>query len=427
MNDIVIKIEKLSKTYKLGHQSQRQFNTMRDLIAEQAKQLARKIIHPLESSMYAGSAAVEEFLALKDVSLEISRGDSVGIIGRNGAGKSTLLKILSRITEPTQGRIEIEGRVASLLEVGTGFHSELTGRENIFLNGAVLGMTRTEIRQQFDEIVAFAEVEKFLDTPVKRYSSGMYVRLAFAVAAHLQPEILIVDEVLAVGDVSFQKKCLERMKQVSSDGKTVLFVSHHMGSISQLCNKVFLLDKGELVKSGEPGDVMDYYVNTLSSQPGVSVYRAEHRPQLIYFSEIAICNSAGQETSRFPHDEDIFARVECVANEPVQGSIMGFYVQDQSGRKVFTNNNDKWGSTDIASGKVTSHLKIPKNFLVPGRYSLTFIIWVAGRAILDEARDAVDLLIIDNGCSFASSASHEYGCVFANCTWDVSCKGATDS
>lgn len=427
MSDIVIKVENLSKSYKLGHRSQRKFNTMRDLIAEQAKLLAHKIIHPLESSMYAGNAVVEEFLALKGISLEIRRGDSVGIIGRNGAGKSTLLKILSRITEPTQGRIEIEGRVASLLEVGTGFHSELTGRENIFLNGAILGMTRTEIRQRFDEIVAFAEVEKFLDTPVKRYSSGMYVRLAFAVAAHLQPEILIVDEVLAVGDVAFQKKCLKRMMEVSSDGKTVLFVSHHMGSISQLCNKVFLLDRGEMVKSGEPGDVMDYYVNTLSNQSGVSAYRAENRNKLFYFSEIVICNSSGQETSHFPHDEDIFARVECVANEPVQGSIMGFYVQDQSGRKVFTNNNDKWGSSDVASGKILSHLKIPKNFLVPGRYSLTFVIWVAGRAILDEARDAVDLLIIDNGCSFAASAGHEYGCVFANCTWEISRTGLVDS
>jgi lipopolysaccharide transport system ATP-binding protein len=204
---------------------------------------------------------IEDFYALRDISFEIKRGDRVGIIGRNGAGKSTLLKILSRITEPSSGRIEIDGRVASLLEVGTGFHPELTGRENIFLNGAILGMTRHEIKRKFDEIVAFAETEKFLDTPVKRYSSGMYVRLAFAVAAHLEPEILIVDEVLAVGDAQFQKKCLGKMEEVGKEGRTVLFVSHNMGAISALCCKSFLLSGGCLASEGFPEDVIDRYLS----------------------------------------------------------------------------------------------------------------------------------------------------------------------
>jgi lipopolysaccharide transport system ATP-binding protein len=198
----------------------------------------------------------EDFWALKDISFELEQGDRLGIIGRNGAGKSTLLKVLSRITEPTGGRIEITGRVASLLEVGTGFHPELTGRENIFLNGAILGMTKTEIKKKFDEVVNFAEIEKFLDTPVKRYSSGMYVRLAFAVAAHLEPEILIVDEVLAVGDAQFQKKCIGKMEQVGKEGRTVLFVSHNMGAIQGLCGRAVLLEGGKIIAEGITRDVI---------------------------------------------------------------------------------------------------------------------------------------------------------------------------
>lgn len=420
MSETAIKVANLAKIYKIGHQARRRHNTMRDLVADQARAWARKIRHPFKSSLYAGSDLVEEFLALDDVSLEIKRGDSIGIIGRNGAGKSTLLKVLSRITEPTRGRIEIEGRVASLLEVGTGFHSELTGRENIFMYGAILGMTRLEIRQKFDEIVAFSEVEKFLDTPVKRYSSGMYVRLAFAVAAHLQPEILIVDEVLAVGDVAFQRKCLDRMKEVSNEGKTILFVSHHMGSISQLCNRVFLLDKGVLIKSGRPGEVMDYYLNDLNTQSGVSVYRAEKPYQSIYIAEVALHNGAGQTAQYFPHDEDIFIRISCIANESVQGSTMGFFVRDQNGRKIFTNRNDQWGGVVLSAGRVDSLLKIPGNFLTPGNYILSFFISIEGRAILDAARDAINLTIIDNGSPLSSLDGQDYGCVFADCSWEVS-------
>ena len=217
---------------------------MRDVLANGAKRLAKKLCHPFAAQEI--DVAHEEFWALKDVNFDIQQGDRVGIIGRNGAGKSTLLKILSRITEPTSGRVRIRGRVASLLEVGTGFHPELTGRENIFLNGAILGMSKAEITRKFDEIVAFAEVERFLDTPVKHYSSGMYVRLAFAVAAHLEPEILIVDEVLAVGDAQFQKKCLGKMESAGSEGRTVLFVSHNMVAIKSLCSTGIVLNKGKI-------------------------------------------------------------------------------------------------------------------------------------------------------------------------------------
>lgn len=242
---VAIAVENLSKKYIISHQPRERYTALRDVLTNGVKHFAKKLAHPFAQS--EADATHETFWALKDVSFEIEQGNRVGIIGRNGAGKSTLLKLLSRITEPTSGRIRIRGRVSSLLEVGTGFHPELTGRENIFLNGAILGMTKAEMRAKFDEIVAFAEVEKFLDTPVKRYSSGMYVRLAFAVAAHLEPEILIVDEVLAVGDAQFQKKCLGKMEDVGKEGRTVLFVSHNMNAISTLCSSAAILHKGALV------------------------------------------------------------------------------------------------------------------------------------------------------------------------------------
>jgi len=255
--DVMIRVEGLGKKYSIHHEQSERYTALRDVVARQAK-AAGRLLNPFTLAgqlrkaqrqvAQEHSASEEEFWALKDVSFEIRRGERVGIIGRNGAGKSTLLKILSRITEPTTGRVEIRGRVASLLEVGTGFHPELTGRENIYLNGAILGMTRREIRTKFDEIVHFAEVEKFLDTPVKRYSSGMYVRLAFAVAAHLEPEILVVDEVLAVGDASFQKKCLGKMNDVADkEGRAILFVSHQMGAIQHLCNRALILKDGRLI------------------------------------------------------------------------------------------------------------------------------------------------------------------------------------
>jgi lipopolysaccharide transport system ATP-binding protein len=252
MSDKVISVDNLSKRYLVGHQStQRERYTLRDAITWEARNFARKTADFLRGRQIVQGDEVEEFWALKDVSFEVRHGEVLGIIGRNGAGKSTLLKILSRITEPSHGQIRIKGRVASLLEVGTGFHPELTGRENIFLNGAILGMTQREIRNKFDAIVAFAEVEKFLDTAVKYYSSGMYVRLAFAVAAHLEPEILIVDEVLAVGDSDFQKKCLGKMGEVARHGgRTVLFVSHNMAAIQALCHRAILLQQGELLFAG---------------------------------------------------------------------------------------------------------------------------------------------------------------------------------
>jgi len=259
----IITVENLGKRYTLRHQG-RGYQTLRDALGAGVRRLVSGQRSPVSGADSPADTA-EDFWALKDVSFEIQRGDVVGIIGRNGAGKSTLLKILSRITEPTKGRIRLRGRVASLLEVGTGFHPELTGRENIYLNGAILGMLKQEIRTKFDDIVAFAEVEKFLDTPVKHYSSGMYVRLAFAVAAHLEPEILVVDEVLAVGDLQFQKKCMGKMQDVSSrDGRTILFVSHNMGAVGTLCKRAIMLRNGSVEFADTAENVISYYVGSLA-------------------------------------------------------------------------------------------------------------------------------------------------------------------
>ncbi|MCG6134999.1 MAG: ABC transporter ATP-binding protein [Nostoc sp. LLA-1] len=273
MPEIVIQVENLSKKYLIKHNQEHQsrYKSLRDTLSDGVKSLGKKLLKPSAKEIY--NPKHEDFWALKDISFEIKQGDRVGIIGRNGAGKSTLLKILSRITEPSTGSISIKGRVASLLEVGTGFHPELTGRENIYLNGAILGMSKTEIKNKFDEIVAFAEVERFLDTPVKRYSSGMYVRLAFAVAAHLEPEILIVDEVLAVGDAQFQKKCLGKMSEVSDKSdKTVFFVSHNMTAVQSLCDRVIWLNSGSLIKDGHPKTVISNYLNDYSSSSNEEIW-----------------------------------------------------------------------------------------------------------------------------------------------------------
>jgi len=261
----VITAENLGKKYTIGHQRQGHYVALRDVMTHTVRGMWQRLRHPLSPN--PETTDLEEIWALQDINFEIKQGERVGIIGRNGAGKSTLLKILSRITHPSAGRVHIKGRVASLLEVGTGFHPELTGRENIYLNGAILGMTRQEIKSKFDEIVDFAEVEKFLDTPVKRYSSGMYVRLAFAVAAHLEPEILLVDEVLAVGDIRFQRKCLKRMEGISQEGRTVLFVSHNMPSITSLCECCILLESGQIRKMGITSDVVLAYYNEEESSP----------------------------------------------------------------------------------------------------------------------------------------------------------------
>ncbi|MDR1378911.1 MAG: ABC transporter ATP-binding protein [Synergistaceae bacterium] len=288
MSDTVIKIENLGKKYTLAHKRPQNYITFRDVLMDRAKRLGYRLTHPLFSNNTTNNTtrapSTEEFWALSDIAFDVKQGERVGIIGRNGAGKSTLLKVLSRITEPTMGRVSIKGRIASLLEVGTGFHPELTGRENIYLNGAILGMSKAEIKKNFDAIVDFAGVERFLDTPVKHYSSGMYVRLAFAVAAHLDTEILLIDEVLAVGDAEFQKKCMGKMDEVShKEGRTILFVSHNMGAIGQLTERVFVLEKGKLIFADETKKAVDFYV--LQAKPLQNMEDLETLPRKFYYSQ----------------------------------------------------------------------------------------------------------------------------------------------
>ncbi len=319
--DIAISVEGLSKSYLIGHEARAEHESFREMMTRAVRGFGRSLVDVARGRQIVQGDTVEEFWALKDVSFEVARGEVIGVIGRNGAGKSTLLKILSRITEPTRGRAVIRGRVASLLEVGTGFHPELTGRENIYLNGAILGMTRAEIAAKFDEIVAFSEVEQFLDTPVKRYSSGMYVRLAFAVAAHLEPEILIVDEVLAVGDVAFQRKCLGKMQDVAQHGRTVLFVSHNLPAVVDLTSRSLLLEKGVLTMAGESRAVVSHFLaasHERLADGDVTAYRRPFRDAgWVDIERVSVCNAPLGAAVTQP-GERIAIDVELYAHRPVE-------------------------------------------------------------------------------------------------------------
>lgn len=321
-----------------------------------------------------GSAEEEDIWVLQDINLDICRGEVVGIIGRNGAGKSTLLKILSRITEPTRGKVTISGRVASLLEVGTGFHPELTGRENIFLNGSILGMSNNEICGKFDEIVAFSGVEKFLDTPVKRYSSGMYVRLAFAVASHLEPDILIVDEVLAVGDMDFQKKCLGRMDEVSKQGRTVLFVSHNLPMVSSLCSKCVLLDSGKLVIKGETADVLPLYHGASFTQPKKAIaHGAGQGRKKVELVSAWVANRDHAVVDRLSLFEDVYLHVKYLVTEDLTEAVVPFFhVLDEKGEYVFLTFPHNWPEdTGREAGAYEAVCHIPAHFLNDGSYSVS--------------------------------------------------------
>jgi lipopolysaccharide transport system ATP-binding protein len=336
MSDTVISVENLSKRYLVGHQRER-YVALRDVIAREARNFTRKAVDAFHGRQIVQGDEVEEFWALKDVSFNVQRGEVIGIIGKNGAGKSTVLKILSRITEPTAGRVRLRGRVASLLEVGTGFHPELTGRENIFLNGAILGMTRREIRRRFDEIVAFAEIEKFLDTPVKHYSSGMYLRLAFAVAAHLEPEVLIVDEVLAVGDAEFQRKCLGKMNHVAKqEGRTVLFVSHNMPAVETLCDQAIYLDKGCIRRIGRCATIVaEYMQDTIeTTRMLVNLGKTKH------FRSFSMKDRDGTERDSFQIGQDIVFEIELHSDEFIDHPRCGIAICSQSSERIATLHTD---------------------------------------------------------------------------------------
>jgi lipopolysaccharide transport system ATP-binding protein len=361
MSDTVVRVENLSKKYIIGHQKQESYTTLRDSISNGAKDLLK----PFQRGSQVAKPTSEEFWALKDVSFEIRQGDRVGIVGRNGAGKSTLLKILSRIVEPTSGQIGIKGRVASLLEVGTGFHPELTGRENISLNGAILGMSKAEISRKFDEIVAFAEVEKFLDTPVKRYSSGMYVRLAFAVAAHMEPEILIVDEVLAVGDAAFQKKCLGKMKDVGSEGRTIIFVSHNISALNTLCSEAVYLEKGKVKEVGKATNILKSYTSDLFDHDtsDLSMLRVSGYGEKVRFTNISLIS----DDATVPFGIEITYALTIYSDINLESLSIGSSIFSHEGHCVgslITKEN----FSISANQSIDLELKLPNFNLAPGSY-----------------------------------------------------------
>jgi lipopolysaccharide transport system ATP-binding protein len=401
----VIKAENVSKTFRISHEAPERYLALRDVIA-------RKVRGLFGRGDRLAAATTEEFHALRDVTFDVEAGDRVGIIGRNGAGKSTLLKILSRITEPTAGRIRIRGRVASLLEVGTGFHPELTGRENIFLNGAILGMTRVEIRQKFDEIVAFSEVEQFLDTPVKRYSSGMYVRLAFAVAAHLEPEILVIDEVLAVGDAQFQKKCLGKMEDVSKqEGRTVLFVSHNTGVIAQLCNKALLLESGRIAASGGTASVIDRYIS--QSSDSTSVIEKDKHPGENEFVLAFMADADGNKRTEFRFDEEVVISVDLFLDRFSSDLELAMRLIDRHKSPVFTIHEKLEGHFDKNDRRARLNVVIPSVFIAPGRYSWVMCINKPGATPNDLQNDVLPFQVLESGSSFARYDVGSYGSVFA--------------
>lgn len=404
MSEPIIKVENLSKSFIISHEEKRSIS-FKEVFANRFKETFLK--RSIKSSRNN-----EEFWALKDVSFEINKGERVGIIGRNGAGKSTLLKVLSRITEPTKGRIEINGRVASLLEVGTGFHPELSGRENIFLNGAILGMSRIEIRRKFDEIVAFAEIEKFLDTPVKRYSSGMYVRLAFAVAAHLEPEILIVDEVLAVGDAQFQKKCLGKMEDVSkNEGRTVLFVSHNMGVVTQLCKTAILLDKGSIIHRGVSDNIVQKY---LSFNMGGDSYISAPDGKEFFISDASVVDEHRVVCNTFGTSNPIFLEFSIRSNERKSHLKLSCTIQSKTGEYLttFVEDLDKWFTDQPAEKKF--RVRYPSNLLSPNHYAFRLAIFSSSNQVYDLAEMICSFSVVDEGSDMALYEGAGYGYFFSN-------------
>ena len=424
--DKIITVEKLGKKYSLRHQGDGRYTALRDVLTDKAKSLfqRRRLTSDLRHPTSA-RAAHEDFWALKDVNFDVTRGEVLGIIGRNGAGKSTLLKILSRITEPTEGKIRIKGRVASLLEVGTGFHPELTGRENVYLNGAILGMTRAEIKAKFDEIVAFAEVEKFLDTPVKRYSSGMYVRLAFAVAAHLEPEVLVIDEVLAVGDFNFQRKCLGKMQEISSkDGRAVLFVSHNMNAVTSLCSKCILLQNGRMGAMGEVDETVGAYLRANSVREGMSLRCEQAMPQAKKaFIECIELSAENNQTGTFDFREQLRLRIQYRVLTRLDGAHCTIEVCSNNEVIFVSFDTDKsselLGKREI--GIYNATVQLPKELLKPGMYFINVGLGVPQGEIIDRMEHAIRFEINLRGeyAAFISYASHRRGVVALNTQWET--------
>ena len=414
MPNLAVSIENLSKSFKIDHERNAMpgYRTLHDdLVA-----LPRRLWARLGKN---GGSTSETIWALNDVSFDVKNGEVIGIIGGNGAGKSTLLKILNRITEPTAGGVDIYGRVGALLEVGTGFHPELTGRENVFLNGAILGMSRAEIRQKFDQIVAFAEIEKFLDTPVKRYSSGMYVRLAFAVAAHLEPEILLIDEVLAVGDANFQAKCLARMEEIAAkEGRTVIFVSHDMDAICHLCRRCILFRQGKVEKSGDTADVVAAYLGGEQESPVIDFSPLNTDAS---FRFAGLFGQSGQPTASFDASDPVLMKCSFTVRRQITGLQLSFSVLNFKRERIFYSTvsmADPPISVE-AAGEYTIAALIPPHFLLPGRYLINLSLHTPKTRLYDSREQALCFRINTDAIDSAHGgfASDELGHVYADVKW----------
>jgi lipopolysaccharide transport system ATP-binding protein len=418
---VVMRINNLSKAYRIGLSEQRH-DTLGAVMGAWLKSPFQNFKRLRNLSRITGKTQEADiYWSLKDVSFEVKKGVVLGIIGKNGAGKSTLLKILSQITDPTVGEAEISGRVASLLEVGTGFNPELTGRENVFLNGTILGMTKAEIINKFTEIVEFSGVEKFIDTPVKRYSSGMKVRLAFAVAAHLDPEILIVDEVLAVGDSEFQKKCIQKMQNIADEsGRTILFVSHDLIAVQKLCTEVILLEKGRVAMRGEPQKVVDYYLkgeaatafeNDFSNRRGTGPVRLE---------SVNLLNKNGETAGTFQFQEPIAIQFALKAHTLLQGVTLTFAIRNIEGRELFYSSS-KQSDTDVVIGDkefIVLEAKLSPNYFVPGIYFIRVSLHWNG-ALSDRVEDVVSFEILDSAEDVRMLPDFRVGNIYYHLNWTV--------
>ena len=424
MSDIVIKAENLSKRYRIGS-AVANYGSLRESLAGAATAPLRRFSSLLrkgsgqDGKVFPGNNPY--IWALKDVSFEIRQGDVVGIIGRNGAGKSTLLKVLSRITRPTQGKAHIRGRVGSLLEVGTGFHPELTGRENIYLNGAVLGMKRAESDRKFDEIVDFAEIEKFLDTPVKRFSSGMYMRLAFSVAAHLETEILLVDEVLAVGDATFQKKCLGKMSNIANQGRTILFVSHNMPAVKSLCQRGILINAGAIDCYGEISHCVNRYIeNSTKSQ---NIWQStEPKNSSVFLKSVRVVNNQGNVLASYPHDEPFKVQVDFEITSPVTNIYLALHIHDTDHTTVIFSRDFESDDEKLLSrmpGRYTYFVEIPAPLLIPGTYKISVHVAQSSPGkVIDRADYICPFEIFDNGSVYARLGYPWWGKISTPLKWE---------
>ena len=416
MGDIVIRVENLSKRYRIGEYTGK--NNLREAVVQATGATLRRLGRFAKKDDHQSKP--DRFIwALRDVSFEVREGEVLGIIGRNGAGKSTLLKVLSRITKPTGGSAEIYGRVGSLLEVGTGFHSELTGRENIYLNGTILGMKRDEIDRKFDEIVEFSEIEKFLDTPVKRYSSGMYVRLAFAVAAHLEPEIIMVDEVLAVGDAAFQKKCLGKMSNIAKQGRTVLFVSHNMSAIVSLCNRCILLDEGSIKLDGDVSKAIVRYLS--EAELSGAFTRQENLLEKKFNIDRAWLLKNNHVATAFNNSETLLLRIQCSVKERIKGAQVAFELLSDVDECIFssTSQDQTLSKDEYKPGIIIFECPIDLAMLRPGSYRIKLSSSIPGIELLDIVDQPLVFELFDDSSPVLKLGQNRRGVILPRLEWKI--------